>query len=689
MTHLEVLASDWVVWFDADLMVANHEQPLDAFLGGGKDLVLGEDMADLDWLNTGLLMCRTSSAWARGLWGRVWEFGSANFHQGEFWDQSALCGCLADWGEFRPDVVGGKKTGAPTPSTPWFSWQGGLRSKETEHLDVISAGALQTNNPRFAQFAFHAAGMKDKLRSSRHVCESGAVRGLGVTVAAEERCGASGGRARWAESFGFLRQCVLSGRPFVWGWPAQHRQTWAREKALPWLVAAWDGASPAVAQAPAPGWSLASLRDGPYAELPVAVEDRSPGFADDPLPAGKPLSFRTGVRLWEAVDFALGFPPSQHGVLREMDESRLWRTAWRPWRPQKTPAGEPVLSPPSLKLSVAGLQLAVGRGAAQEASVEVAPPGAVLRLHQPANGQGDWLLWQLEGAQQVALLLPSAAKAVQQSGQKAPTLHGSHSRYDPWVDESAEVVTAVLRSGEALLVPRGWWLTARALQPSLSVACAHGELVPPQPHMPKEPADLGAVKRVMAQLGAKAVHKEVLRPGSGPRAGASPRFIAVCHANYFVGVAGKLARSTRVEGGPQVFFPGADRSLGALEGPLRTMLVGESALVAVAAPEQGGALVVELELLAAKPHAERAAAERSACESYLEAWWTWFGEPAGWRPLVPARNAEQDPPCGQVCSRCGCSGAALRCSRCQAAAYCCKPCQREAWPEHRALCAQL
>jgi len=47
------------------------------------------------------------------------------------------------------------------------------------------------------------------------------------------------------------------------------------------------------------------FRDGPYAELPVAVEDRAPLFADDPPPAGKPLSFRAGVRLWEAA----GAPP--------------------------------------------------------------------------------------------------------------------------------------------------------------------------------------------------------------------------------------------------------------------------------------------------------------------------------------------------------------------------------------------
>ena len=160
-----------LLWLDADLVITNHNQAFDVFLEN-KDLVLGEDMADLDWLNTGLFACQTQSAWVRSLWERVWAEGDPAFHQNEFWDQSALCSCLALWSEFNPATVGGKKR-RPSCSDPWFSWQGGPRRKRTEHLLVHSAGVFQTNNPRSAQFAFHAAGMKDKKRSIQFIIESG------------------------------------------------------------------------------------------------------------------------------------------------------------------------------------------------------------------------------------------------------------------------------------------------------------------------------------------------------------------------------------------------------------------------------------------------------------------------------------------------------------------------------------
>jgi len=162
----DLAAAGWIIWVDADLMVVDHARDLRTFLRGSKDLVLGEDMADLDWLNTGLVACRTDSPWVRGIWAKFWCEGDPAFHQDEFWDQSAICGCLARWGErgFRPTVVGGKPTGLPAPERPWFSWQGGLRVKETEHLLVLNAGGWQINNPRYAQFAFHAAGMKDKAQ---------------------------------------------------------------------------------------------------------------------------------------------------------------------------------------------------------------------------------------------------------------------------------------------------------------------------------------------------------------------------------------------------------------------------------------------------------------------------------------------------------------------------------------------
>ena len=78
----------------------------------------------------------------------VWHHGDPRFHQGEFWDQSALCGLLALRGELSPDVLAGKRI-AEKRAEAWYSrgpsligiakwrgWQGGPRVRETQHLRV-------------------------------------------------------------------------------------------------------------------------------------------------------------------------------------------------------------------------------------------------------------------------------------------------------------------------------------------------------------------------------------------------------------------------------------------------------------------------------------------------------------------------------------------------------------------------
>ncbi|CAJ1336126.1 unnamed protein product [Effrenium voratum] len=312
----ELLSAEWLVWFDADLMVLNHGWPLTAFLDCAKDLVLGEDMADLDWLNTGLMMCRIGSTWMQGLWDKVWHEGDAAFHQGEFWDQSALCGCLAKWGEFSPDVIGGKRVAAAS-AQPWFSWQGGARVRETQHLRVLDAGGTQTNNPRYARFAFHAAGMKDKARCCRHLLE--------------------------------LRAGVHAhGYPdeVPWQWPRPERRTWAAERPVRWqdptAALGFPALGPANGTCAALG--LAALADSPLGDRQVDLFDLLPreALAASPPPAKRPFG-RGRARLWEAARYAAGVPPASHGVLREMDPQRLWHAVWRPrirssrkfWRPSE------------------------------------------------------------------------------------------------------------------------------------------------------------------------------------------------------------------------------------------------------------------------------------------------------------------------------------------------------------------
>ncbi|CAE8667511.1 unnamed protein product, partial [Polarella glacialis] len=68
-------AFDYVVWIDADALVLAHDTQLEHFVASaqGADLIIGEDMADTDLVNTGLVMCKVGSAWAQKMMQRWWE----------------------------------------------------------------------------------------------------------------------------------------------------------------------------------------------------------------------------------------------------------------------------------------------------------------------------------------------------------------------------------------------------------------------------------------------------------------------------------------------------------------------------------------------------------------------------------------------------------------------------------------
>ena len=50
--------ADYLVWIDADAMVLHHHRRFEEFVeaASGADFIVGEDMADTDWLNTGLFL---------------------------------------------------------------------------------------------------------------------------------------------------------------------------------------------------------------------------------------------------------------------------------------------------------------------------------------------------------------------------------------------------------------------------------------------------------------------------------------------------------------------------------------------------------------------------------------------------------------------------------------------------------
>ncbi|OLP98517.1 hypothetical protein AK812_SmicGene19029 [Symbiodinium microadriaticum] len=679
-----LLAADWLVWFDADLMVVNHSRPLDSFLYDQKDLILGEDMADLDWLNTGLMFCKVRSAWMKSLWEKVWHEGDAKFHLGEFWDQSALCGCLAKWAEFCPDVLGGKRVAAAT-ETPWFSWQGGPRVRETEHLRVLDAGGTQTNNPRYARFAFHAAGMKDKSRCCRHIVEVGMVRDLQQPERAQLRCrsfseGSQSAPDAWPAAFDVIGAAPAStGAPF--GWPVAQRRLWPKEVPLQRkslrTVRAQGHAAPVhiLAEPPPSALSLAAMSDTPLGDRQVEMIDRAPRRADDLPPAGRPFGRQLRVRLWEAARYAAGTPPSAHAVLREMDPARAWQVNWRPWA---AVGGASEVPRPELPAAFDADDHKI-----EEALLSVAPPGAEVRLHQLEEGR-DWLMWQLDGTQQVVLFPPDCEKARMRGGK---LFEPGQSAYVPWADDDAEPCSVVLLKGEALRVPGGWYLAQRSLAACVGLLCPLG---PAQPN--SAPLDLGPfhpeeLQRAAAKLlereqegnvspGLPEALKQTLQAG-GTEAPHVPRYNAVCHVGLYLGRPPKLMRTSR-GASPQVFCLGADASLKPIEKVLRAMLTGERALIAF--PSE--AKVLDVEILAVLCPECPDDPRQDFSNLYSRAWWSWFEDPLQWQPL-PSR----DLPTGAPCAHCGLPPGVLRCAGCHQVAYCSKACQREDWPYHRSSCA--
>eukprot|EP00434_Breviolum_minutum_P007337 symbB.v1.2.006477.t1/scaffold377.1/size217610/4 len=659
----ELLEAEWIAWLDADLMVLNHSWPLSNFVSNTtKDLVLGEDMADLDWLNTGLMLCRVASPWIQSLWDKVWKECDATFHQGEFWDQSALCGCLSKWGELSPTVVGGVATEAAKAAskTQWFSWQGGPRVRETQHLKVLDAGGTQSNNPRYARFAFHAAGMKDKLRSCRHILELGAVQN-------EEKCQGP------------------------WGWPLVERQLWPAERPIR-FAADWKPGQqqPALLKAESlKELSLLNLSETELGDCQVEMVDKVPPLALDPPPSERPFSQKCHARLWEAARYVVGTAPAAHGALQAMDPKRSWQCTWRPFF--STPQVSPL--PPC----VAALDLPPQRW-----SCRLSPPTAEMRMHQPEAGSDGSILWQLEGHQQVLLL-----EKVPEESTGSPLLRQGQSVYSPWNDgDLRDPFSVVLSGGEALCVPKGWWCSTRSLSPSVCLSAPLGEVKVPSAlqDLPQEYVKIAedlvarsqAAKGAPIMLGAQLVRNrcgssrhQLCKGHARSAAVATKRCNAVCHVQLYM--SRKCLRTSRIPSAPEVCVLGAsqDSALGPLEDILRNLFLGERCLVAVGTNQVRLLDIQLLDVILPEPPA--GPEKQDFFHRYMRAWWTWFEDPSKWQPLPtvpwlePLKKESKE---GRVmCHRCGAGNANARCSAC-GERYCSKSCQREDWSYHRGKCVE-
>eukprot|EP00913_Durusdinium_trenchii_P033356 g31227.t1 len=145
---------DYLVWIDADALVLDHSVRLEDFLElpvPAMDFIIGEDMADTDLLNTGLMFFRRSQ-WCRELLRRWWEESDPKWHQEVCWDQTGLCRLL------RQDGFGREE--------PWYSWAGGARYKNWKgHIFTVDCGSFNFKYLNNCGFVFHAVGERELLLS--------------------------------------------------------------------------------------------------------------------------------------------------------------------------------------------------------------------------------------------------------------------------------------------------------------------------------------------------------------------------------------------------------------------------------------------------------------------------------------------------------------------------------------------
>jgi hypothetical protein len=129
----------YLVWIDADACVVNPNVTIEALieLGGGKDLIIAEDMTPSHQINAGVMIIKRS-AWSAQLFKDIWDSVGYNYCQKwggkAAYEQSAMCFYLRAQGE-----------GLENFGPPFHSYEGGQPIKRTAHVCVLPSRVLNSN----------------------------------------------------------------------------------------------------------------------------------------------------------------------------------------------------------------------------------------------------------------------------------------------------------------------------------------------------------------------------------------------------------------------------------------------------------------------------------------------------------------------------------------------------------------
>lgn len=242
---------------------------------------------------------------------------------------------------------------------------------------------------------------------------------------------------------------------------------------------------------PAQDWTLQRLRDAGGATS-VLVNDRAPARHADILPGGGGPQQSIQLRLTEYIDYIEQLPASLDRVDPATATTPFYLNGWRAFSDVPTLAADcpavPRFAAPldetAALLAAIDAQLfgaAPGTpGSAWCTQVDdnlrklfVSPPGALTRLHYDAGDAHGWLA-QVAGRKLFVLLPPSATPLLHPLTSETETVQSPIDPLRPdgerWPEyRRARPLATVVGSGETVVIPKGWWHYALALDRSITV----------------------------------------------------------------------------------------------------------------------------------------------------------------------------------------------------------------------------
>lgn len=240
-------------------------------------------------------------------------------------------------------------------------------------------------------------------------------------------------------------------------------------------------------------WSLEHLKNV-AGDLTVRVNDRAPARHADMLPGGGGPQQSVQLRLSEYLDYIEQLPASLDKFDTEKCSTPFYLNGWLAFSeipalaqdcPDMPSFAAPVDDTLALLAAVDAQLFKAAPSTSESTSawcnqvnanlrkVFISPPGCLTRLHYDAGDAHGWLA-QVTGRKLFIMIPPSETKYLHPLASEIETkqspidpLKPDVGRWPEW--RQCRPLVCILRPGEAVMIPKGWWHYAVALDRSITV----------------------------------------------------------------------------------------------------------------------------------------------------------------------------------------------------------------------------